>query len=236
MRLVLIPGLDGTGALFQAFCAAAPPGIELLVLALPRDASDYPTLVTALAARLEPAPNTVILAESFGGPLALALATQHRPRAVILVNSFVTAPIPAWCCRLMPAALFALSPPGGALRSWLLGPTASEAQLVAFRDNLSGVAPGVLAARVRAIGTLDATADLADLPCPIVYLRGSADRLVPELSLEQIRARRPDVEILRIAGPHLLLQAVPEEAWAVLQPVLSRMAGETGLPLTRRPE
>jgi pimeloyl-[acyl-carrier protein] methyl ester esterase len=224
MRLLLIPGLDGTGALFQAFCAVAPPGIELVVLALPRDASDYPTLVRALAAQLQPTPNTVILAESFGGPLALALAAVCRPLAVILVNSFVVAPIPAWCCRLVPAALFALRPPSVVLRAWLLGPTASDAQLDVFRANLSGAPTAVLAARIRSIGMLDATADLARLTCPLVCLRGSEDRLVSERSLKQIRAGCPSVEIHRIAGPHLLLQVAPDRAWAVLQPVLSRVA------------
>jgi pimeloyl-ACP methyl ester carboxylesterase len=214
--------MDGTGALFAPFQAAAPAGVEITVVPLPHAADDYPGLLRTLAPQIPVGPDTVLLGESFSGPRAVALGAARCPRAVVLVNSFIRAPVPAWCCRLATSALFAVPAPDAVLRTWLLGPAASPALLATFRAALRRVPPRVLAARVRTLAPLDAAADVARLRCPLLYLRGTADRLVPERSLREVVAHAPAVEVARVPGPHLLLQAAPEAAWAALIPMLAR--------------
>jgi len=225
MRLVLLPGLDGTGALFAPFQAAAPRGLSLSVVPLPVEATDYAGLARAMAAEVSLGPDTVLLAESFSGPLALRVAEHQAPAAVVLVNSFVRAPAAARWSRFVPAPLFALRAPDAALRRWLLGPDASPALLRAFRSALRRVPARVLAARVRALATLDATSHLARLRCPLFYLRGTADRLVSPRSLETIMALAPAMRVCEVPGPHLLLQAEPERAWAALVGMLPMLTG-----------
>jgi pimeloyl-[acyl-carrier protein] methyl ester esterase len=226
MRLVLLPGLDGTGTLFAPFTAAAPPDVALTIVPLPEWPSEHAALAAALTGRVPLDADTVLLAESFAGPLALRLARQHEPAAVVLVNSFVRAPLPAAACRLVPPALFAVPMPDVVLRHWLLGAAATPALLGAFRTALARVPARVLAARVRALASLDAAADAAHLTCPLLYLRGTSDRLVRERSVRELQTRAPSMEVARVPGPHLLLQAAPELAWAALEPYLYRWAAD----------
>ena len=228
MRLVLLPGLDGTGALFAPFTAAAPPDVALTIVPLPEWPSEPAALAAALTERVSLDSDTVLLAESFAGPLALRLARQQAPAAVVLVNSFIRAPVPAAACRLVPSALFAVPMPDVVLRHWLLGATATPALLGAFRAALARVPVRVLAARVRALASLDAAADAAQLTCPLLYLRGTSDRLVRERSVRELQTSAPATEVAQVPGPHLLLQAAPQLAWAALEPYLDRWATLAG--------
>jgi len=71
---------------------------------------------------------------------------------------------------------------------------------------------------------VDVSAELRDLSCPVLCLRGRADRLVSARSASRIRALKPDAEVGDIDGPHLLLQAKPVEAWSFLAPFMARIA------------
>jgi len=89
---------------------------------------------------------------------------------------------------------------------------------------VASVPPAVLAARVSSVSSVDVVDALARCSAPIVYLRGTRDRLVPEASVDAVvRAASVPVSVVRLPGPHLLLQAAPEAAWraiedAVLEP------------------
>jgi pimeloyl-[acyl-carrier protein] methyl ester esterase len=224
MRLVLLPGLDGTGALFAPFTAVAPPDVTLTIVPLPDRLSEYAALAAALIGTVALDSDTVLIAESFAGPLAMCLARHHAPAAVVLVNSFIRAPVPAVASRLVPAALFAMPMPDVVLRYWLLGAAASPALVGAFRAALARVPVRVLAARVRALASLNAVSDASQLTCPILYLRGTSDRLVRERSVRELQASAPATQVARVPGPHLLLQAAPRLAWAALAPYLDRWA------------
>ena len=222
-RLVLLPGMDGTGLLFGPFIAAAPATVELEVVPLPVDLARYDVLLDAIAPRVAVDPSTVLLAESFSGPLALRLAAESRPAALVLVNSFVQSPVPASLRRFARPMFFRIPPPARALRRFLLGDDAESSLVDALRGALREVAPKVLAERVAAIATLDASADLARVDCPILYLRGTHDRLVGEASVQRIVEQAPRVEVQRVDGPHLLLQARPAEAWRALERFLEAL-------------
>ena len=224
MRLVLLPGLDGTGALFAPFIAAAPPDVTLTVVPLPERAVEYAATAAILSASVALDADTVLLAESFAGPLALRLAQRDAPAAVVLVNSFIRPPLPAAMCRLATPALFRVRLPDVAVRHWLLGADATPALLGAFRDALDRVPARVIAARVRALASVDDAADAAQLACPLLYLRGTSDRLVRDRSVRELQSCAPSTEVVRVPGPHLLLQAAPRSAWAALEPYLERWA------------
>ena len=87
--LVLLPGLDGTGALFRRFVAEVED-ISALVIGYPTDeVRSVPELVSLVESRLPASGRLVLLGESFSGRVALELAARVRDRvdAVILVAS-----------------------------------------------------------------------------------------------------------------------------------------------------
>ena len=221
-RIVLLPGLDGTGALFEGFVRASPPGVSLDIVTLPREPLSYEELATRLAPRLQLAPDTILLAESFSGPLAVLVAEHHQIAALVLCNTFVTPPRPRALAALPLTSFFHLPPPAVLVRRYLVGPGASDDLVAQVRTAVASVPPAVLAMRMSSVLTVDVARCLTRCTAPILYLRGTEDRLVPEASLRRvIDAASVPVSVARILGPHLLLQVAPEAAWrAVVDAVL----------------
>jgi pimeloyl-[acyl-carrier protein] methyl ester esterase len=78
-RFVLLPGLDGTGHYSQVLGQSLLPHGEVLSLSYPCDGPlDYASLLEHLAPKLS-RERHLIVAESFGEPLALMLAECGPP-------------------------------------------------------------------------------------------------------------------------------------------------------------
>ncbi|HVG25043.1 MAG TPA: alpha/beta hydrolase [Thermoanaerobaculia bacterium] len=205
MLLLLLPGMDGTGDLFAPFVNAAPPNFEPRVVRLP-DAGNYDELHDAVAAHVPRDGAFAVLAESFSGPLALELARRHpdRVRAVILCNTFIAAP--RWWLRFVPwRVLLAVRAPRSMVQ-FLFG-WGDAARVIRSVDG------SLMAVRLRAIAMLSV---VPRVKCPVLYLRGTKDRLVSRASVERILRVMPEVVVKEIDGPHLLLQVRANEAWAAI--------------------
>ena len=208
---ILLPGLDGTGEMFKPFVAAAPPGVALQSLPLPRGGlQTYPHLATWLIGQLPPDP-VVLIAESFSGPLAI-LAAKDCPNVVALVlcASFVESPVPRAFAHLLP--LLRSGPPAAALLRFFL--TGGDRRLAdAVRVAASGVQGKVIVERIAAVLRVDVTSELQNLRQSVLYLRATHDRLVSARSAVRIRRLRPSTRIVDVRAPHMLLQTCPAEAW-----------------------
>lgn len=217
MKLVLLPGLDGTVDLLAPLIAAFAGTLDVIAVSYPTDrVLDYKALealVRELLPRDEP---YVLLGESFSGPIAVSIAASApaQLRGVILCCSFVRNPLPALSCFSGMAGLLpspALVP--AAITSWLLMGTFSTASLRAsLRTALAQVSPDVLRARVKAVLTVDVRAELKHINVPLTYLRAVHDRTVPASAAELVRKIKPVVRVTDINAPHFLLQTVPAEA------------------------
>ncbi len=109
ITLLLLPGMDGTGDLFEPFAAAL--GSEFTVKVVRYPASEplgYVELEAFARDRSFPAEGPfVILGESFSGPIAISLAAScsSRLKAVILCCSFVRNPRPLFAASASPAQI-----------------------------------------------------------------------------------------------------------------------------------
>ena len=216
VALVLLPGMDGTGELFDDFLRALGPGIRPVVVAYPLDrALNYDQLEGVVRLNLPLDEPYVLLGESFSGPIAVSIAAAAPPqlRGLVLCCSFVKNSRPM---------LRALEPfidllpvrgiPSPVLSRALLGrfstPRARQALAIVMR----GVSPVALRARMRAVLRADVGALLTRVRVPMLYLKASEDRIVPSAAAELISRLSPGVRVVEIEAPHFLLQAVPEEA------------------------
>lgn len=215
--LVLLPGMDGTGQLFQRFEVAlrARTAIATQVIAYPAAPLAYAALEASVRERLPQDRPFIVLAESFSGPLGAALRADPPAgmRALILCCSFVRNPRPV----LAPLRhLLGLVPfgamPGIALRQTLLAPFATPTLQAELAGALAYVPPEVLRQRLRAVIETDATLPFMRGGLPVLYLRARHDRLVPPANALQILRLAPGAQLIDIAAPHMLLQAAPEAA------------------------
>lgn len=224
-RVVLLPGMDGTGSLFEPFLRARPPEIDAVVIAYPDDVGDVSVIVEHVLDRLPTDAPFVLVAESFSGPVALQVAAR-RPaglRAVVLCATFVTSPLRWFPKALVPAVRGVLfrTTPSRAVDAALLGGNASAPLAATLRAALASVPPSVLAERARACLCTDEATALRSCPVPLVVIRATEDRVVPASCTREILSIRPDAGLHEIAGPHLVLQTKPVASWAAIAPLVA---------------
>jgi pimeloyl-ACP methyl ester carboxylesterase len=229
MKLILLPGMDGTGRLFEGLIAQFGTLFEIETLHYPTDRFlPYPELEQFVSAALPKSEPFVLLAESYSTPVAVMCAArgQSNLKGLILCAGFVSSPIRGWrrfVCTHLALLLISRTPPKFVIRSLLAGSTASPELVAEIRLVISCVRPTVLANRLRSILTCDARAELAKVQTPIFYLRAKQDRLVGPRSLEEIRRIRPQTCVEEIAGPHLLLQREAERSAMIIKGLIERI-------------
>lgn len=207
----LLPGLDGTGALFDPLLAALPSSIEARPFSYPHDLVSYEALLEWIGTRLPEKP-CCLIAESFSGPLALRCAARYpeKIKKVILVCSFI-APPQTPLLRLLPLQpVFSVPLPPLIARLMLLGHGASPSLVRQSLQAIRSVPARTLAARVRAVLSLQSDS-FPDVRQPILYLQARSDRLVPASAARTIARHYPHTEIIPLEGPHFLLQARPTD-------------------------
>jgi pimeloyl-ACP methyl ester carboxylesterase len=214
--LVLLPGMDGTGELFEPFVSALGHACDVIVVTYPSDIPLSYEELQALARQSLPTDRPfVLLGESFSGPIALALTALRLPQQVglVLCCTFARNPRPlfnrlSWLVNLLPIGAV----PAGWFNPLLLGRFSTPALRMALSRAINQVSPSVMRARLRSVLGVDVSAQLAHIEVPTVYLRATRDRVVPEAAAQWIVEQKPHVQVLDVNAPHCLLQAAPDEA------------------------
>ena len=215
MRVILLPGLDGTGELLRAFVAALPTSLPVTVVRYPVEkVLGYEALTELARAALPAEGPVVVLGESFSGPVAVSLAASLPSRVVglVLCCTFVRNPRPllkriGGLLRVLPVSLV----PNRLAARLLYGRWASQALRSALGDAMGKVSAAVSRARLTALIDVDVTAKLVALRVPVLALVASRDQLVPRKSSEVIQQSCPRARVVVVDGPHGLLQVKPRE-------------------------
>jgi pimeloyl-[acyl-carrier protein] methyl ester esterase len=229
-KLVLLPGLDGTGRLFKDFIAALPRTLETVAIGYPADRClPYADLAAIVQSNLPTPEPFVLLAESFSTPLAIHCARTHPQglKGLVLCCGFATSPVqPAlrMAFSLLAPTLLRIPLSDFAMKTVLVGPSPSPALLLEARNAVSSVGRDVMITRVREVLNCDVRAALTKISLPTLYLRAKQDRLVGSRSCDEIRRLRPRTTIAEIDGPHLLLQAKPQQAAEVVAKFISQLS------------
>jgi pimeloyl-[acyl-carrier protein] methyl ester esterase len=203
--------MDGTGTLFSGFVRALGPDVRAHVVAYPGDrVLGYDELEALVRSRLSGEGPTVLVAESFSGPIAmrLAAAPDATIRGVVLVATFARPPAPRILSLLTTLGVFHMEPPRFALRALLLGRDAPAELVDELRAAIASVAPKVLAHRLRRILTESSGVALGKIRVPVMLVLPEHDRLVR--SYQGIIEEARDARVEWVAGPHLVLQRCPE--------------------------
>jgi pimeloyl-ACP methyl ester carboxylesterase len=224
---LLLPGLDGTGWLFDRFVAVGSSALELRVLSYPRDRFlGYEALAEQVWREIPSNRPFALLGESFGGPLALRVGATAPPNlvGVVMASSFHRHPAPRWIRSLRPLApaFFNLPLPAHAVRLLLGGADASEGLVEEVQASVAAVKGRVMAHRARAALAVDATPSLLAVRAPVLFLAGARDRLLRPQIPDEIRALRPDVVVRLLPAPHLMLQRRPHDAMRIVEEFLMR--------------
>ena len=217
MKLILLPGMDGTGVLFEPLLHHIGD-LDYETISLPNGGpQDYSTLTDYVAARL-PKQEYVILAESFSGGIApkLARSSDANLKGVLFIASFLSSPtkfLPLLMTAL-PIKLLARLPLSDYLfRLFLLGKNSSPEIIALFRKAIAITPSHVLRDRLRQIAKLKPDGKTSLLGS--VYIHPKTDLLVSNQTAEFVAAF-PNITTLELDGPHFILQAKPEECAKII--------------------
>lgn len=228
MKLLLLPGLDGTGDLFAPLVSALPNEIDPVVVSYPGDELlGYAELKQLVRKSIPDCQPYALLGESFSGPIAVSLAAEKpgNLRALILSCSFVRSPS---ISLLLLRRLIPVVPTHSSLariaRNYLLGANSQELRQLVDQC-LSKVAPKIIRHRIISVATADESEALRSVSSPTLYLAAFDDRLVGERSRIEISQILPETQIVQIAGSHLLLQSNPDKCAAEIYRFIQRTEG-----------
>ncbi|HQQ76596.1 MAG TPA: alpha/beta hydrolase [Thermoanaerobaculia bacterium] len=211
--VVLLPGLHGSTALYDAFVALAPPWARCVPVPLPTLGSQsLDGLATTLEAELKRLEGFVLVAESYSGPIAVRLAARlgQKVSLLALCNPLVEMPV------ALPAGLAASA------ASWRGMPATAAAMVLADGDRALGQAAldgiralpkEVLEARLRAAFAATAEEIAPLLAPPVLAILGSRDRLVSPERTKALLEGVPFASVAELDAPHLVVQTKPAEVW-----------------------
>jgi pimeloyl-ACP methyl ester carboxylesterase len=219
LQLVLLPGMDGTGTLFEPIRRVLEPHFALQIISYPEhEVLGYQELELHIQPFIA-SRRFVLLGESFSGPLAISIAAKRPPGlcGVILCCSFARNPRPnlrflkgllsLWFSRQIPPyALTRLASP------LLLGGLASQSIKALLKSALRKVGPAVMAHRAQQVLAVDVVEKLKLLNVPIMYLQAAQDHVVPSEAAKVIEQAHGSMKLVTIDGPHCLLQISPNSS------------------------
>ncbi|AFU97585.2 serine aminopeptidase domain-containing protein [Simiduia agarivorans] len=225
MKYVLLPGMDGTGSLFER-ALNKMRHLDVQVLPLPeRVFSTYSALAQAIRPELPDTPY-ILIAESFSGRVAAEIAGSgsENLKGIIFVNSFLDPPSKALLnlTTLLPlnsAWLWTIAKP---LISYLCLHGKGGEIYQRLKSVVAGVPVSVLNSRLRMMA--DMSPPSVNLALEVKVLIGKQDRLISLAKSERISASYDVSEIQVLDGPHMLLQT-SDEACEVLVEMLGHGFG-----------
>lgn len=219
MKLVLLPGMDGTGELF-APALAGLGDIDTDVISLPQGgAQDYDALAHYVFGRLPDEP-FVLVAESFSGGIATVLSRMPiaNLQGIIFVASFLSAPAPvmARIARWLPIGFLVGLPLSRVMfRLLFVGGNAEDELVSLLRGVIQRVPAGVLRQRLRVIAAMRPPNEQCAVPVVCIVPRG--DRLIGRGQRRCFERSFSDITFIEVDGPHFILQARPEQSARALK-------------------
>lgn len=225
MRIVLLPGLDGTGLLFERFVAALGDFPAQVVSYPSSRAMDYAGHEAFVREQLPRNEDFLLLAESFSGPIGISIAAAPPPglRGLVLCATFASNPRRLFgplngLVRMLPAPKL----PSRWAEPWLYPGRGTPELRRWHADAMRRVTARAIRARVAAILAVDRRNLLKDIRVPMLYLRANQDRIIPRAAGLAILNLRPDIRLAKFDAPHFLLQTEPVACAAVVLDFIAR--------------
>ena len=218
--LVLLPGLDGTEIFFGPLLRHLPAWVDPVIIVYPTSGSnDYKDLLPVVMSEVSALQTFVILGWSFGGPLALMVASQcpTQVSGIILCGSFATPPRPG----LVPFRFAMIAPIIALVRAirrtrLLFAKHATTEFRRAKALTWRRVNSDVLASRSRSALSVDVRPQLRECSARLMYLASTRDEVISRASLNEVLAIAPHMQVAEVEGPHLALFTNPVQSAACI--------------------
>jgi pimeloyl-ACP methyl ester carboxylesterase len=223
VRFVFLPGMDGTGLLFEPILRLWTESPPPIVVSYPSDrVLGYEQLQSYVVSLLPVTDPYVLIAESYSGPIAARIAATRPPmmRGLVLSATFIRKPrgwIGDWSRFFIGPYLFRQTWTHFIAEAILKWQGLTEGQIKLVVGALEYVRPHVLVARLKEALDVEAFEDLRKCNVPVLCLYAERDLVLADRCHELIGQANPKVKLVGLDTPHFLLQAKPAEALHEIQ-------------------
>ncbi len=222
MKLVLLPGLDGTGKLFKPLMKTFQNSTDIQIISYNNQKKQsYGELVKYVLDNL-PKDDFVLVAESFSGFIAyqIGLKKPKNLKHIILVATFLQNPRPKLLklLNIIPVNLFSISLSKLIIRKFFLGDINNET-IDLFQKVIKEIPPEVLKYRLNLIKNLTIL-NQEKIQIPITYIQASNDQLVLANSLDSWLKVCSNIEVYKVKSKHFILQIIPQKSADIINLVL----------------
>lgn len=215
MKLIMLPGMDGTGKLFHPFIKEIPGSIECVTVSYPeKECLGYKELETYVIEKLPANEDFVLLAESFSGPIGYLIAKRNLPnmKGMFFVASFLQSPkkLLVNLVRFIPLSLLLAFPvPQWVIRNFILDKNADNNCIRMFTDTIKNVSSKVLSFRIKEVSKLSLNIEKIEIKS--YYIQALNDKFVSSDSVNSFAKISDSLKVIKIDGPHFIMQTRPKE-------------------------
>lgn len=226
MKLILLPGMDGTGILFKPLLKELNKSLDITIFTYPQNIEQsYKSLTDWVLPQLPDSEEYCLVAESFSGPIAFNIAARRKANliGVIFVATFLENPRPSisWLESVLPLnLLLKFKAPDFFIRQFLLGNNAPKSLISTFWKSIMAVKTSVLQERLSSVTKLTMNNQCVNIPCG--YIGGTNDYLVPNRCVNAFKIVCSDINEYFISGPHFLLQASSKQCVRIIEKEIKR--------------
>ena len=223
MKVLLIPGMDGTGKLFRPLLDELPSDMDTQVICLNDLAAQTPIEQALEIASLIGSEEVIILSESYSGYIAyhLSLLPNLNIKHVIFAASFLENP--TWFSRLnrlLPLNLVRSGLIPDIILSPVLFSQRNNKNLVKlFMSSLKSVSNSTLRQRLNAIANLVRPNESVLVQC--TYVQASNDYLVSKRTVDVFKELCININVVKANGGHFIVQSNPHYFSKLVQGVIA---------------
>jgi len=225
-HLVLLPGLDGSGLLFEAFVESCFGPDQYTIISYPTDFHiPYRELAEYVISYLPKDKSILLLGESYSGPVAIQLALKPELNIVslILVATFCYYPksllkVISFC--LPYKYLLQLPIPDFLLRFMCFDKNVDAKLISVLRKCLTITPVGIMSQRMADGIRIDVRQQLKNLTIPCTYIKAKHDKLVSGQAALEIKKMNSAVKIIEVDGPHFILQTRVKDCCTIIKKLL----------------
>lgn len=218
MKVVLLPGMDGTGILFKPFIEQAPPNIEVTIIPLKQSENySYEDQAKYVMSQIGEDP-FILVAESYSGMVAynmLKLGCKNIEH-IVFAASFICLPSRlAKFSNYLPIALAkSRLVPKALMGRILFGKFSSPSLINHFYSALSITSSTTLSHRLNQISELKEPKYKISIPC--TYIKPNKDIAISKIAVTAFHEVCSNLIIHEVAGTHFVLQTNPQRCWELI--------------------
>ncbi len=222
-KLVLLPGLDGTGTLFKPLLEVLgdkPCSVVVPLNDLPSEGAQ--DQASEIAKRLT-GESYVLFAESYSGRIAYELCRlgSLSIKHIIFAASFLSRPtLLAQLGSSLPIGFLRMPPAPAGLLAKVFSGDASRTDLVQSAQRaLDEVSDSTLRKRLSIVAAMKLPNARLDVPC--TYIRPSSDMLVSRHAVQSLASVCPQLDVQTVKGGHFIAQSSPTACNAIISRVFA---------------